>query len=242
MKEHENLYDKIEEIFGKNPGNLNILEQKIDIDLQMEYFECSRKMASEYDECWAIEQSDSLMDTRYPTELKKRILARLATIDRVDCYRTIESYLSNPDEELKDWAALSFYESKMHLLGEILDENQIFISTGLGGKHHKLRYFVVLIARNRKELNKIQQRIIKSEMKYVLKKYDAEIEKVQFSGYLATVILLLPLRFAIKQMFQELIDECNLYGDFLKDNFIVTNAKLLSFNEIKNFIERKQNK
>ena len=37
--EGENIYDKIQEIFGESPGTLSILEEKVDIDLQMEYFE-----------------------------------------------------------------------------------------------------------------------------------------------------------------------------------------------------------
>jgi len=239
MEESENLYEKIEELFGKNPGNVNILDREIDVDTQMEYFEYSRKVASEFDEYWAIDHSDYLQDETYPVELKKRILARLATIERVECYRMIESYLSNPDEELIDWASLSLYESKMHLEGEFLGENQIFISTGLGGKDNKLRYFVVLIARNNENLNDIQKKVIKSEFGYSLKKYDAEIEHISFSDYLSTITLLLPIQFPIKQVFGEAVDMCNIYGDFLRESFIVTNVKTLSFDEIKDFIERK---
>lgn len=240
MEESENLYDKIEEMFGKNPGNLNILEQKIDVDVQMEYFEFSKKMASEFDEYWAIDQADSLLDEDYPIELKKKLLARLASVNKVECYRAIESYMDNPDEELKDWACLSLYESRMHLEGDFLGENQIFISTGLGGKDEKLRYFVVFIARNQSNLNHTQKRILNSEFEYILRKYDAEIEDVQFSEYLATILLLMPIQYSIKQIFQEIIDECNQYGEFLIDNFIVTNVKVLPFNEIKDFIEKKQ--
>lgn len=240
MQDSENLYDKIEEMFGKNPGNLNILDHEIDVETQLEYFEISRKMASEYDEHWAISLFGQLQKRDYPLEMKKRILARLATIDRVECYRMIESFVPQAEEDLRDWVQLSLYESRMHLEGEFLGENQIFISTGLGGKNNKLRYFVVLIARNMVDLNGTQKRIIRNEFDFILKKYDVEIEKVEFSNYLATVILLLPIQFPVKQVVDEAIGECNLYGGFLRDSFIVTNVKTLTFNEIKHFIERKQ--
>ena len=55
---------------------------------------------------------------------------------------------------------------------------------------------------------------------------------------MATILLLLPMHHSLKVVFQEAIDECNKYGDFLKDDFIVTNVKTLSFKEIKNFLER----
>ena len=40
-------------------------------------------------------------------------------------------------------------------------------------------------------------------------------------------------------IFQEAINECNHYGDFLEVDFIVTNVKTLSFKEIKEFLKSK---
>ena len=128
----------------------------------------------------------------------------------------------------------------MNIESHLLEENQIFISTGLGGREDKLRYFVVLIARNRETLTDLQLRIINSEFTEVLKKYDAEIEDSGASGYLATFQLLLPIRHPVKQVFSEGIDEVNQFGDFLRDTCIVTNVKKLSFKEIEDFIEQKK--
>ena len=44
---------------------------------------------------------------------------------------------------------------------------------------------------------------------------------------------------SLKMVFHEAIKECNKYGDFIKDDFIVTNVKTLSFEEIKEFLVRK---
>ncbi len=240
MEDHENLYDKIKEIFGVIPGNFNIMEDTIDVDLQIEYFEFSKKMSLEFDESWAISQLPVLDDPDAPTGSKKQVLARLATMNDVSAYRTIESYLQNPDPELKEWGILALHESRMNLESHLLEENQIFISTGLGGRADKLRYFVALIARNREKLSEVQMKIIKNEFSEVLKKYDAELEEVKNSGYLATFLLLLPIHHPVKKVFSEGIDECNHYGDFLRDTCIVTNVKSLSFKEIEDFIERKK--
>jgi len=242
MKDYENLLDKIKEMFGTNPGTFNIMEEQIDIDLQMDYFEASRKIASEVDEFWALDQAAKLTDDDVPIEVKKRILAKLASTEKVEAYREIESYLKIASPELKDWTMLALQESRMHLESQLLEENQIFISTGLGGREHKLRYFVVLIARSRKTLTDTQMKVIRSEFPFVMKKYDAEIEEVDFSDYLATILLLLPINYPIKQVFTEAIEECNQYGDFLRENFIVTNVKKLSFDEIRDFIERRKKK
>jgi len=238
MEEHENLYEKIQEILGGSPGNLKILEQQIDMDLQVEYYECSRKLRTEVEEQWAVDQAKYLNEPGYSTQVKKEILARLATIDKVECYRFIEATLEFADDTLRDWALLALNESRMLMESKLLEENQVFISTGLGGKEQKLRYFVVLVSRTDMELNPTQQKVISNEFDYILRKYDAELEEISFSEYMATLLLLLPMHYSLKVVFQEAIIECNKYGDFLKDDFIVTNVKTLSFKEIKEFLER----
>lgn len=240
MEDHENLYDKIKEIFGVIPGNFNILEDIVDVDLQMEYFEFSRKIANEIDEECALGQVKALDDPAASHAKKKQVLARLATVNKVVAYRTIEAYLEHADPELRDWTLLALQESKMNMESHFLEENQVFISTGLGGKEDKLRYFVVLIARNKEKLSETQLKIINSEFLEVLKKYGAEVEDSNSSGYLATFQLLLPIQHPVKQVFSEGIEEINLYGDFLRDNCIVTNVKKLSFVEIEEFIEQKK--
>lgn len=242
MEEHENLYEKIQQILGGRPGSLKVLEQKIDMDLQMEYYECSRKMLADVDEQWAMEQAIYLDEPDHSDQVKKEILARLATIDRVESYRRIEKFLESADDALRDWTLLALNESRMHLESKLLEENQVFISTGLGGREHKLRYFVILVTQNNLELSSIQKKVISNEFDYILRKHDAEIEEISFSEYMATIMLLLPLQHSLKQALQEAIDECNKYGNFLKDDFIVTNVKTLSFQEIKDYLQQNEKK
>jgi len=242
MEEHENLYEKIQEILGGSPGALKILEQQIDMDLQLEYYECSKKLKKELDETWAYDHMQYLTEAGYSNDVKKDILARLASIENVACYRAIESFSDEAEEPLRDWALLALNESRMQLESKIMEESQVFISTGLGGVDQKLRYFVVLISRTDADFTPTHQMVIRNEFEDVLKKYDAVLEEVSFSGYLATILLLLPMNFSLKMVFQEAINECNQYGDFLKDDFIVTNVKTLSFEEITEFLERKSDK
>jgi hypothetical protein len=239
MEEYENLYEKIHEMLGKNPGSLKIMEEQIDMDLQVEYFECSKRLREEKEESWALDLSQYLNEPGYSSEVKKEILARLATIEKVECYRIIESFVKEGEESLHKWALLSLNESRLQLESKIMDENQVFISTGLGGKDQKLRYFVVLMTRTRSDLTPIHQMVIKNEFEYILRKFDAEVEQVNFSGYLSTITLLLPMNYSLRTVFNEAIQECNRYGDFLNDDFIVTNVKTLSFQEIIEYLERK---
>jgi hypothetical protein len=242
MEEHENLYEKIREILGGSPGSLKILEQKIDIDLQMEYYDCSLRIRGERDEAWALNHIQYLSEPGYSGDVKKEILARLASIEKVECYRAIESFQQRAREPLLSWAILALNESRMLLESEIMDENMVFISTGLGGKDEKLRYFVVLMSKTGIALSPSQQMVIRNEFEDILKKFDAVVEESDFSGYLATILLLLPMTHSLKLVFKEAIDACNRYGDFLNDDFIVTNVKILSFGEIEEFLKRRSKK
>jgi hypothetical protein len=50
------------------------------------------------------------------------------------------------------------------------------------------------------------------------------------------MLVLIPLQITIKDFFKEGIDECNQYGNFLKSNFLVTNVKQLTAEEIDEFL------
>ena len=60
--EGENIYDKLQEIFGQVPGSFSILEEQIDIDLQMEYFEVSKLVKKELDTSLALKEKDSIFN------------------------------------------------------------------------------------------------------------------------------------------------------------------------------------
>jgi len=240
MMENENIYDKIQELFGNTPGNFSILEEQIDIDLQMEYFEFSKKQKKDLDHAKVLENKDDIFLHDVSDEKKKKIFAKLASIEDVEAYRTIEKYLKAPDENLKEWAILALQESRMLLESRLLDENQIFISTGLGGKGSKLRYFVVIIGKKNKPFSELQQKIIRNEFEFILDKYQAELEKIEFSEYFCSLLTIIPLNIPIKDLFKAAVDECNQYGNFLEENFIVTNVKELSFDEVKAFLEKQK--
>jgi hypothetical protein len=240
MEENENLYDKIKELFGAVPGQFSSLEEKIDIDLQMKYFEFSRKIKNKSKEQDFEQFSTDLFDEHVSETYKQELLSRLASMEKVEAFRIIEKFMENPPPELRDWGILAMQESKMLLESKFLDENQVFISTGLGGKGDKLRYFIVLIGNKIECISEIQKKIIRNEFGFTLKKYNAEIEKYRFSKSLATIMAMVPMQATIKTIFEEAIAECNLYGNFLLPNFIITNVKELSFSEIRDFLEKQR--
>lgn len=236
----ENLYDKLQEFLGKLQGNYNVLEEKINIDVQMEYFESSKEIKNSVDVVDTMNTSDNLFNTSIPIQDKKLLLVQLASIGKVEAFRTLEKYNTNPDPELRDWSTLAMQESRMHLQSSFLDENQVFISTGLGGKGKKLRYFVVLLAKEGVILEEFQKKIVEKEVGYIFQKHDSEIEETASTHSFFIIKALIPIPVAIQEIFEEAIAECNQFGDFLQSNFIVTNVKELSFDEIQNILDSSQ--
>jgi hypothetical protein len=236
----ENIYDKIREIFGESPGTLSILEEKVDIDLQMEYFEVSKKVKKRLDEQAILEEKHQIFNPDWPEDKKKKLFVGLASLDNVEAYRHIEKYLNEGHGTLRNWAILALQESRMLLESKLLDENQVFISTGLGGKGSKLRYFVVLIRRDENDFPELHKKVVRNEFDYVLKKYNSEIENIEFLGNYATLLTVIPLRVPLKEAFREAIQECNQYGDFLRSNFIVTNVRELDRKEIEDFLRKQE--
>ena len=232
----ENIQDKLQSFLGKIPENFSVLEEEIDIDTQMEYFKFAKKLSRENDTD-IIEKADLLYDESVSLDEKKEILVQLAGIDEPKAFRIIEKYKEDQQgKELFEWTAMAFQESRMLIQGSLLEENQVFISTGMGGKGQKLRYFVVLISENDEGFTQAQAKLLKSEVEYSFANSDSEIEEFNIAGKFVTLTALIPLVSNIKQLFATAIEECNQLGNFVKENFIVTNVKKLSVEEIEEFL------
>ncbi len=238
--EEDNIYRRIQEAISSLPKNFSVLEEQINIELQMEYFNYGRDMKTSFTTEMILQNQADLFNPDVPLDEKKNLLVLLASQEKVEAFRTIERYAQNPDSELRDWSILALQESRMVIQSSLMDEQQVYISTGLGGKGQKLRYFVVLIGREDDvPYSPIQQKLIKNELEFTITKNDGELEEISFNENLAIAVMLLPVKSDIQGVFISVINECNQYGDFIRQDIIITNVKRMSEREIKQFINRK---
>ena len=237
----EIFYNNFKKAFENIPDDFNILEEQIDIEIQMQYFEFVRKVR---DNTYNFEISESGNELFLPeTELerKKEILAVLSVTDDVKAYRTIEKFITTADGFIKQWAILALQESRVLLQSSLLDEQQVFISTGLGGKGQKLRFFIVFLNNAQQTiLNNTQQKLLKDELIFELQKSQGEFETIDFIEGFSTALVMLPLKADIQTIFKNIISECNQYGNFLKDDLIITNVKIFSKDEIIGILNKKE--
>ena len=239
--EEENIYKKIQEAISSLPENFSILEEQIDVELQMEYFNYSRDLKEGFPVEFILQHQSDLFDTSVSVDEKKNLLVLLASQEKVEAFRTIEKYAQNPDPELREWSILALQESRMVIQSSLMDEQQVYISTGLGGKGQNLRYFTVFISKEDiNEYSAVQRKLIQDELAYALDHCNGVLEEIRFEKELAIAVLLLPVKSDIQGVFSSVINECNQYGDFIRQDIIITNVKRMSVAEIRSFVNREK--
>jgi hypothetical protein len=234
---HENIYDLITEYFAIGDEGINIIEEQIDSDTQLEYFEFSKihQNDTNADEIFLVK--DEIFENDISIDRIKKILVQLAAINNVEAYRTIEKYLRNPCSKLYEWAYLALQESRLLIESKLLEENKILISTGLGGRGFKLRYFIVFFTVNGTPITDLQKKIIENELLYGLKRKGGEVENIIFDNNFACLLTIIPMQVPVKNLFNKIVMECNQFGNFLFDDYIITNMKILSTDEINELLE-----
>jgi len=222
-------------------GNLNVLEQQIEPGIQVEYFECATRLGNDFDRNEVLDNRHSLFASEVTPEDKKSLLVKLAGIDDVEAYKTLELFLEYNQNELKEWAALALQENRLLLESRLLDENRVLISTGLGGKGLNLRYFTVFVTNTGKAFTPFEKTITAKELDYLLRKSDAELEQLQFDRELCLIISMIPLQVPVQTLFESVIAECNIYGGFLNQDYLITNVKILSGKQVRKMIRTGSN-
>jgi len=236
MDAKDNIYDKIRELLGELSGSLTVMEQQIDADIQFEYYHYARTLGADFDSEKVMRERDDLFMPDIPEESKKTLLIRLATIGSIEAFRTLEKFARERENGLTDWATLALQENRLLLESKLLDENKVLISSGLGGKGLKIRYFTVLQSRSGCGFSDFEQKLVSSEIRFAMKNCKGDLESVHFDHELCTIISVIPLQVPIQGLFHDFLKECNQYGEFLNPDCMITNVKILSYDQIRKLI------
>jgi hypothetical protein len=241
MKGQEDVFRRFHESFQNMDGRFHILEHRVPVEQQMEYFRFSDRIRKAMNKLNDVDYQQCMIDLQdedLSKEKKKRILSILASSKQVCAYRLLEKYVQEPDPELVNWAYMALMESRITLESELSGEKQIYISTGLGGKGEKLRFYVLILSSRKIPFLDYQCEVIEKEFGYALSKNDCEIERLTIGDRYVELVFLIPVRADLKKILEDVIRECNLYGNFLSEIFTVTNVKELDREEVSHIVER----
>lgn len=238
MKKEDDVFRQFRESFERMEGHFHILEQRIPVELQMEYFNYSEQVRKDPESEIPLTENESetaytlLKQEDIPLEEKKHLLTTLAISKQVKAHRLLSEYAKDPDPAIANWAYMALMESRISLESEFSDEKQIYISTGLGGKNEKLRFYVLFLAREKIPFQEFQKQVIEREFSYLLPHEGCEVERLNIDNQYAEMVFLVPIRADIKSILDKIITECNQYGNFLSSMYTITNVKELSQQEI----------
>lgn len=230
-------FHKLQEFFANNEQNYHVLEEQIPVETQMAYFKQSKVIKKSLNKADSNLWGETLYNSDSSIREKKNALLSLAAFQEVEFYRILEKYRENPDEELKNWAVMALNESRMGLESLFSEEKQVFISTGLGGKGESLRYFLVVIPKDGKTFSEFEVGVIKKEFTFVFNQHDSEIEQIlEEKPSYVSMLVMIPIKNSLRELLTETFEECNQFGGFLNDRFVVTNVKIMPETEIMDFL------
>jgi hypothetical protein len=226
------------ETFKNVSDSFSIIDKAIDLSIQEEYFSFSETIDFDnVDSEEILTESDKLFDRHTPIEAKKRILIFLAHLRTPESCKILEKYLKISEGNLRDWAALSLKECGAFLESVLLQEEGGLISTGLGGKDNKLRYYFIVSSRDGQPFSETHRDTLKRGLETISHKYRSEIEEISFEATYAMIGILIPMDVAVGEVIEQGISECNKMSEFLFPDYYVTNVKKPTYEEISKYLE-----
>ena len=187
-------------------------------------------------------RSQSLFDPGTTLEDKKKALVLLAHSGTVEFYRVIERYVKTEEGKLKNWGTLALEECRMFLEDSLLDESVGMVITGLGGKDHKLRHFLVVRARKGVAFTGPQETITELSFKQVGGRLESVVEQIEFHQTHVTMIVLIPLDVAVAEFIEGGIHASNQVDDLLDVDYYVRNDRIPTEEEVLRWVQGEEDK
>ena len=229
--------DQVRDVLDGIPERLTLAQDGVDSSVQQEYLEYTEGLDfGQYLEEDISARNHSLFSPSTSLKDKKETLAVLAHRGTLEAYRTIERFLATAEQALEAWGVLALQECRMFLESSLADRNVGVLMTGLGGENNRLRYFLLVRSRSDTALTSAQKETIERGFSYICSKFDSIMEEIQVYQYYVTMKVLIPLDVAVAEIIEGGIDECNTFGDFLDENYYVTNVKIPTEAEIAHYL------
>lgn len=218
--------------------NFILIDEPINLSIQKEYITFSESIEFDnVDYKEVLTGSDELFNKHTPIESKKRILILLAHLGTPESYGILKKYSKSSEAELRDWTLLSLKECRMFLESVLLKHEGGLISTGLGGKDNKLRYYLIVSSKDGLPFSEHYRNTLKRGFETISHKYKSQIEEIDFETTYAMIGMLIPMDIAIGKVIEEGITECNKKREFLLSDYYVTNVEKPTQKEISNYLE-----
>jgi len=200
--------NEIRKVLDSIPYEFRVLEDNINQSTIEEFYDLGERIANNENE------EGNILNPR------KEELVKLAKIGDIKSYRVIEEIIQNTENsDLKEFACVALKFARVSLENRLSDEPIGFISSGLGGKENKLRYYFVI--QSTEKISKEREQMIIDELKLICLSSDSEFETIENFGNYVLIKILVSIDFAIGNVIEQLIDKCN----FAEKEYFCTNVE-----------------
>jgi hypothetical protein len=214
---NEKEKSEILKIFESIPDEFRVVESQINSDTITEYYELLEKLEKEG-------QSNNLKEFSGWKDLKskeaiKELLVILSEVGDVKSYREIEKISESKYPEIIEFAHVALKFARLNLENQLSDEPIGFVSSELGGKENKLRYYFVI--KSKKEIEKKKETMIVDELQKICGRSDSEFEEIENHSNYVLIKILVSIDFAIGNVIEQLINKC----PFVDEEYLCTNVE-----------------
>ncbi|MDR0567297.1 MAG: hypothetical protein LBG47_09740 [Prevotellaceae bacterium] len=217
------------DFFQRYPHKIKVVDLKVDIKTQMEYFAFLSNVSKNYSSNdFAGAVREHAFAPGAPMDVRKRLLALLSCFEEVEVLRALEEYEACCPDELKDFVAVCVYQCRMGIESSLLGEHHAMVVSGMGGKDNKIRYFAALATCSGKAWSDTERHLLSEELALTCKEYDAVVEQLEFSGKYAKMLLLTPITLSPVTVVRSAKDASNAIGVFISQQEVITNVSRLT--------------
>lgn len=229
MADDLQAFENFRKHMKKNKSHLHILNSNIPVDAQANYLKYAVNVRKNIKKQYSEEEieyfASRLNDPEEYIEDKRLVLVKLASSKSVKAYSFLKEYTQNPDEALAEWSQLAMLQIQIELESEFLGEQQIYVTTGLGGEGYNLRYNALFISEKGVKMKDFQKELFIKELQFGLPRKDCIFEKVESGINYISLIFLAPVDTDIRSIFEVIIKNCRELGCPISNRFIITNVK-----------------
>jgi hypothetical protein len=219
------------------PEKWRIAQKGVSLSTQREYLDYHTIDLEQYAHANVSVIGERLLSLETPLDEKKKALAILAHTDSIEAYQVLKEYTARADEELEEWSVLALQECQAFIEASLSDRSVAMITGGLGGEGHGMRYFFAVAAKENRVFTDAEQVVVELAFQEASRQLGCEIEEMQFGqGYVAMEALI-SLEVAVAELIERGIRATNQVGDFLEEDYWVTNERVLTEREIKGWAQ-----
>ncbi len=209
--------NEIENLLKSIPDEFRVIENKIKGEIINEYYELLENIDNK-SQIKILQSQNHWKNLNSPNKIKE-LLVCLSEIGDVKSYRKIEEIIKSRNPEILNFSFVALKFARLNLENYLSDESVGFISSELGGKGNKLRYYFVL--KSIEKIEKDNESKIVNELHNICNQSDSEFEEIENHGNYILIKILVSIDFAIGDIIEKLT---NKYP-FIDKEYICTNVE-----------------